>query len=167
MSGTTEAYFETSRCVIFPFFLHCCLNIFLAHCYLHFLETLVATFFKKFPSVAPRCSGYHYCTTSFSKTWTEVLRRFKSCLQRIRDSCWWGSLRMVPAGNNAKRLSSVNHTTKKTKQNKKRINSILLKDIASLAVKFNVCNKLNYILPSLWEPYHWTVSQTVILHTVM
>ena len=29
--------------------------------------------------VAPWCSSYHYCTTSFIKAWTEVLRRFKSC----------------------------------------------------------------------------------------
>ena len=29
------------------------------------------------------------------------------------SSRWWGSLTMVPAGNKAKHLSSVNHTTKK------------------------------------------------------
>ena len=28
---------------------------------------------------SPCCSGYHYCTTSFNKAWTQVLRRFKSC----------------------------------------------------------------------------------------
>ena len=60
----------------------------------------------------PWRSGYHYCTTSFSKTWTQVLRRFKSCSWRVGDSRWWGSLTMVPAGNKAKRLSLVNHTTK-------------------------------------------------------
>ena len=58
------------------------------------------------------CSGYHYCTTSFNKAWTQVLRRFKPCSRRVGDSRWWGSLTMVPAGNKAKRLSSVNHTTK-------------------------------------------------------
>ena len=26
--------------------------------------------------VASWCSGYHYCTTSFNKAWTQVLRRF-------------------------------------------------------------------------------------------
>ena len=31
--------------------------------------------------------------------------------RRVRDSRWWGSLTIVPAGNKAKRLSSVNHTT--------------------------------------------------------
>ena len=62
--------------------------------------------------VAPCCSGYHYCTTSFNKVWPQVLRRFKSCLQRVRDSRWWGSLTMAPAGNKAKSLSLVNHTTK-------------------------------------------------------
>ena len=35
-------------------------------------------------------AGYHYCTTSFIKAWTHVLRRFKSC------SRWWESLIMVP-----------------------------------------------------------------------
>ena len=30
----------------------------------------------------------------------------------VGDSRWWGSLTMVPAGNKAKRLLSVNHTTK-------------------------------------------------------
>ena len=48
-------------------------------------------FFQKF---APWCSGYHYCTTSW---W---------------GSRWWGYLTMVPDGNKAKRLSSVNHTAK-------------------------------------------------------
>ena len=62
--------------------------------------------------VAPWCSGYHYCATSFYKAWTQVLCRFKSCSRCVRDSWWWGSLTMVPAGNNAKRLSSVKHTTK-------------------------------------------------------
>ena len=35
--------------------------------------------------VAPWCSGYHYCTTSFNKAWTGVLCRFKSCSRRVRD----------------------------------------------------------------------------------
>ena len=63
-------------------------------------------------NVAPWCSGYHYCTTSFNSAWTQVLRRFKPCLGRAGDSQWWGSLAMVPAGNKAKCFSSVNHTTK-------------------------------------------------------
>ena len=58
------------------------------------------------------CSGYHYCTTSFNKACTKVLRRFKSCSRRVADSLWWGSLTMAPAGNKAKSLSSVNYTTK-------------------------------------------------------
>ena len=62
--------------------------------------------------VASWCSGYHYCTTSCSEAWHQVLRRFKPCSRRVGDSRWWGSLTMVPAGNKAKRLSSVNHTTK-------------------------------------------------------
>ena len=41
------------------------------------------------------CSGYHYCTTSFNKAWTQVLRRFKPCSQRFGHSRWWGSLPVV------------------------------------------------------------------------
>ena len=62
---------------------------------------------------APWWSGYHYCTTSFNKAWTQVLRKFKSSSRRIGHSRWWGSLTMVPARNAVKRLSWVNHTTKK------------------------------------------------------
>ena len=40
--------------------------------------------------------------------------RFKPCSRCVGDSRWWGSLTMVPAGNKAERLSSVNHTTKTT-----------------------------------------------------
>ena len=54
----------------------------------------------------------HYCTTSFNKAWTHVLRRFKSCSWPVGDSRWWGALTMVSIGNKAKRLSSANHTTK-------------------------------------------------------
>ena len=61
-----------------------------------------------------RCGGYHYCTISFNYTWTQALRRFKPCSRRVRNSLWWGSPTMVPARNKAKRLSSVNHTTKAT-----------------------------------------------------
>ena len=60
------------------------------------------------------CSGYHYCTTSFNKARTQVLRRLKSCSRRVRDSRRWGSLAVVPGGNKAKCLSSVNHTTKES-----------------------------------------------------
>ena len=62
--------------------------------------------------MAPWCSGYHYCTISFTKAWTQILRRLKSCSRHVGDSWWWGSLAMVPAGNKAMPLSSVNHTTK-------------------------------------------------------
>ena len=62
--------------------------------------------------VAPWCSGYYNCTTSFNYAWTQFLRRFKSCLRCVGDSRWQGSLTKVPVGNKAKRLSSVNHTTK-------------------------------------------------------
>ena len=39
------------------------------------------------------------------------MRRFKCCSRCVGDSRWWRSL-TFPAGNKAKRLSSVNHTTK-------------------------------------------------------
>ena len=61
-----------------------------------------------------RCGGYHYSTISFNYTWTQALRRFKPCSRRVGNSLWWGSPTMVPARNKAKRLSSVNHTTKAT-----------------------------------------------------
>ena len=68
-------------------------------------------FFKVICS-ASWCNGYHYCTTSFNKAWTQVRRRFKSCSRHVGDLGWWGFLTMDPAGNNAKYLSLVNHTTK-------------------------------------------------------
>ena len=58
-------------------------------------------------------SGYHYCTTSFSKAWTQVLYRFKSCLQSVRDWRWWGSLTMALAG---KRLTTFLWSTIPQKQ---------------------------------------------------
>ena len=77
----------------------------------HFSQNYYSNQTKRTPLVASRCSGYHYCTTSFKKARTQVLRRFKPCSRRVRDSRWRGSLTVVPAGNKAKRLSSVNHTT--------------------------------------------------------
>ena len=65
-------------------------------------------------SVSPWCSGYHHRTTSFNKAWTQDLCRFKCYFWRVRDLKWWGSLTMVLAGNKAKHLSPVNHTTKTT-----------------------------------------------------
>ena len=62
--------------------------------------------------VAPWCSGYHYCTTSFTLAWTQALHRFKSSSQHVRDFQWWGCLKMVLARNKAKRLLLVNHATK-------------------------------------------------------
>ena len=63
-------------------------------------------------NTASCCSGYRYCTTSFNKASTQALRRLKSCSQCVGDSRWWGSLTMVPDGNKAECLSSVNHTAK-------------------------------------------------------
>ena len=63
-------------------------------------------------TIVPWYSGYNYCTTSFNKVWTQVLRGFKSCLRRVRDLRWWESLTVVPAGNKSQRLSLVNHSAK-------------------------------------------------------
>ena len=54
----------------------------------------------------------YYCTTSFNKTWTQLLDRLKSCSRCVEDSRWWGSLAIFPTGNKAKCLSLVKHTTK-------------------------------------------------------
>ena len=53
------------------------------------------------------CCGYHYCTTSFKQ-----ILNSGSGHGQTGDSRRWGSLITVPAGNKAKRLSLVNHTTK-------------------------------------------------------
>ena len=37
-------------------------------------------------------SGYHYCTASFNKAWTQVLRRLKYCSRCVKDSKWQKSL---------------------------------------------------------------------------
>ena len=92
-----------------------------------FLNRTLKVIIKSNPKIAAPCyNGYDYYTTSFNKTWTLILRRFKSCWQHIGSdsdrfkSCWqhigdlqwWASLTMVPARNKAKPLSSVNHSTK-------------------------------------------------------
>ena len=79
-------------------------------------ENLLITLRRKSQFVAACCSGYHYWTTSFSKAWTYVLRKFKSCLRRVRDLRWSGSLAMGPARNKAKHLSLVNNTIKSIRQ---------------------------------------------------
>ena len=58
------------------------------------------------------CNGYHCCTTSFNKAWTQVLHRFKSCSQYVRASWWWASLTIVLVGNKAKRFIVSQYTTK-------------------------------------------------------
>ena len=62
--------------------------------------------------MAPQCSGYDYCTTSFNKAWAPVLSRFKSCSQCAEDLWWWGSMTMFLAGNKALHVSSINNTSK-------------------------------------------------------
>ena len=58
--------------------------------------------------VAPWCSGYHYCTTSFNKTSTQVLRRFpaRGVLEIwVGEDLWqWSRLEMRL---NAFRLSTI------------------------------------------------------------
>ena len=43
--------------------------------------------------MAPWCSGYHYCTTSFNKAKTQLLHRYKCCQQRVSVG---GLLTIVP-----------------------------------------------------------------------
>ena len=38
--------------------------------------------------MSSQCSIYHYCTTSFNRAWTQVLRRFKSCLWCAKGLPW-------------------------------------------------------------------------------
>ena len=63
-------------------------------------------------ALAPCCGGFHYCTTSFNKVWTQILRRFKSCSRRVANSRLWGSLTMVRLEIRRTRISSVNQTAK-------------------------------------------------------
>ena len=101
--------FHISRCsfwVILTVYLH-------IYLYTHLVYWLVYTFESfKLITTTPWCSGYHYCTTSFNKVWTQILRRFKPCSRRVGDLRGWESLTMVLLEIRRKRLSSVNHTTK-------------------------------------------------------
>ena len=58
------------------------------------------------------CSGYRYCTTSFNKVWTQVLRRFNTWLQPVRDSRWWDVWQWSWLEISLKCLLLVNPTTK-------------------------------------------------------
>ena len=60
----------------------------------------------------PWWSGYHFYTTSFNKTWTQVLRKLKICWWHVENLRWLDSLTMVSVENKAKRLSLVNYSTK-------------------------------------------------------
>ena len=62
--------------------------------------------------VAPWCSGYDYCSTSFNKVWTLGSAQVQILLTACRRFTMVSIPDNVLAGNNAKRLSSVNHTTK-------------------------------------------------------
>ena len=107
---------------------HPCFNLFTLHdnlfdnqgseinkndIFLRFDTTLLYSF--SLHMCTPWCSGYHYCTASSS---TKPELRFcigskpARGMSEIRDARWWGSLTMALAKNKAKRLLSVNHTTK-------------------------------------------------------
>ena len=79
-------------------------------------NTCVGVFFNKIAGLQI-CNFFlkkrlqHRCSpVSISKFLKTLI--LKSISQRVGDSRWWGSLTTVPAGNKAKHLSSVNHTTK-------------------------------------------------------
>ena len=63
-------------------------------------------------SLAPWHIGYRYYKTSFNKTWTQFLRKLKSCWWRFGNLQWWDSVTMVSVRNKGKHLSSVNHFAK-------------------------------------------------------
>ena len=71
----------------------------------------VGPYERNMKTVRPWFSGYHYCTTSFNKAWTQVMYRLKLkfCSLSVGDSRWWGSLTMIPGGNkvNHFRLSTI------------------------------------------------------------
>ena len=57
--------------------------------YLKIKEKNVALFIKRnYVIVVPWWSDYHYCTTSFSKGWNQLLHKFKSCSRCVRG-LWW------------------------------------------------------------------------------
>ena len=53
-----------------------------------------------------------YISNFIQQKLNQILCRFKSCLRRVGDWQWWEFLSMVLAGNKAKCLLLVNHTTK-------------------------------------------------------
>ena len=76
-------------------------------------------YFNKFKSVSfqlflvIRRMQYWECNMKYITFFsTNQIEDISACSRRIGDARWWGSLTMVPARNKAKRLSSVNHTTK-------------------------------------------------------
>ena len=101
-------------CSIFPE--HHCTKTPLEDCFCLFeILQLFGTWYyqslviSRFSSIA----AYHFGSlTLFIKAWIDVLLKFKSCSQRVGDLRWWRSLTIVPAGNKAKCLSSVNHFAK-------------------------------------------------------
>ena len=92
------------------------------------------------------CSGYHYCTTPFSKASTQVLHRFISCSWCVGDSRWWGSLTLVPTGNRAKRFSSVNKTTKTIHHHRSNLEELLIQWLRRKKGLKWVANRKIYLL---------------------
>ena len=67
--------------------------------------------------------------------------QFKSCSRHVGDSQWCGSLTMVLAGNKAKRLSLVNHTTKTIHHHHHHHQPMLLQIYRCCILKFALHNK--------------------------
>ena len=57
---------------------------------------MTASIKMAYSKMTPWCSDYHYCTTSFSKTWAQVLCTFESCSQRVEDlwQQYWLEIRL-------------------------------------------------------------------------
>ena len=74
----------------------------------------------------------------------------KSCSRLVRDKRWWGSLTMVLDANMAKRLSSVNHTTKAIHHSLEWIlwlHKLLVRDCLLMFTALNyLSGKFNYCL---------------------
>ena len=96
-----------------------------------------------------RCNGYHYCTTSFNKAWTQVPIRFKSCSRRVRDSWWWRFWQWprLEIRLNAFRRSTIiqnNSASSSSPPNDKRY--VILKDLAlSLYSGFKLWNENTFL----------------------
>ena len=91
-----------------------CLIEFWTHLCINYFRKTIVYLFTQFDKEIRWRRGVVDITTAQLHSTKPGLRFYASTnpARRVGDSRWRGSLTMVPAGNKAKRLSSVNHTTK-------------------------------------------------------